>query len=102
MNLNLTLDLSSLSEGIYGLTLTDNNGCQNLISVSVQQPSLFEVNILGDTSVCFGSSLILTADNGDDFIWSTGETNQYYSTTSSSSKTRITSCGDEINLAEKF
>ncbi|SVE63417.1 uncharacterized protein METZ01_LOCUS516271, partial [marine metagenome] len=71
-----TEDLTSLSAGTYNLLLTDDNGCQKSLSIVIGQPALFEVDILGDTTLCLGDYTELTANNGDTFSWSTGETTQ--------------------------
>ena len=69
-----TEDLTSVIAGPYTLTITDGNGCQGSISSNVVQPPFFEVDILGNTSLCIGDAIILTASNGVNFIWSTAET----------------------------
>lgn len=75
-NGDTTEDLTSLSAGTYNLLLTDDNGCQKSLSIVIGQPALFEVDILGDTTLCLGDHTELTANNGDTFSWSTGETTQ--------------------------
>ncbi|MFY7991299.1 MAG: gliding motility-associated C-terminal domain-containing protein [Fluviicola sp.] len=62
--------VSSQNAGIYYLTVTDVNGCQNSDSIAlIAAPSDFAV-ITGDTSLCPGETLQLTASGGDSYIWS--------------------------------
>lgn len=64
-------------EGIYSVTVTDDNGCTGMVStVVVQSDQLFPA-ILGDTSICDGQPLMLDAGPGyDEYIWESGDTTQ--------------------------
>lgn len=58
--------------GTYTVTVTNANGCSAAAStnITVNQPPV--VNIIGDTSFCQGSSIILTATGSDNvsYVWS--------------------------------
>jgi large repetitive protein len=52
-----TQDLSALSAGAYGVTVTDNNGCTIAASVSITQPAAALGGAIAGTNVlCFGNT----------------------------------------------
>jgi hypothetical protein len=57
----------------YYVTITDANGCFSIIGKQVEVIPKANYTITGNTSICPGSSTILTA-NGFSHLWSTGET----------------------------
>ena len=57
----------------YFVTVSDDNSCTAVDTVSVTVNSLPLADAGKDTSVCFGSSINLTANGGVAYIWSTGE-----------------------------
>ncbi|MCI5083582.1 MAG: HYR domain-containing protein, partial [Saprospiraceae bacterium] len=60
--------------GDYSVTVTDENGCQAVATITVEVLPLPDVQIEGDLSYCFGSETTLTAVGADTYAWSTGET----------------------------
>ncbi len=73
-----TKDRSGLSQGNYTVTVTDANGCQDVESITINEPSqLASVGIRQNVS-CFGGStgaINLTASGGVgpySFLWSNG------------------------------
>jgi gliding motility-associated-like protein len=61
--------------GIYGITVTDANGCEGTAEVTVEEAEALSPQIQGSTTFCPGSST--TLDGGADFatyLWSTGST----------------------------
>lgn len=70
--------ISSLFFGVYTHTLTDNNGCKAVSSVTITQPAALTQTISVDNVVCFGSasgSATVTANGGSapySYLWSTG------------------------------
>ncbi len=56
-----TATASGLQAGTYTLTVTDQSNCINSVSVSINEPPAFTVNLNGDTSICAGESSTLTA-----------------------------------------
>ncbi len=71
---NQTTASITAGTGTYTVTVTDNNGCQGSTSVSVTS-SAPAVTITGDTGVCEGTQVILTATGGYPvYNWNTGDT----------------------------
>lgn len=74
--------IDSLNAGTYTVTVTDDNGCQNVDSFSVTQPSLLVVDSITTTDVtCYGDStgsaaVSASGGNGPPFSykWNTGDT----------------------------
>jgi gliding motility-associated-like protein len=64
--------------GSYSVTTTDTNNCSsqsNIINIVLNTPGL--ASITGNNQICIGGSTVLTASNGQSFLWSpTGETTQ--------------------------
>ncbi|HZW63245.1 MAG TPA: T9SS type A sorting domain-containing protein [Flavobacteriaceae bacterium] len=54
------------------------NGCssEDSVTVFVNQSIPFEVNAGDDVEICEGDTVLLTATEGDTYLWSTGETTQ--------------------------
>ncbi|NNF02159.1 MAG: hypothetical protein HKN22_05705, partial [Bacteroidia bacterium] len=76
-------DISSLSPGFYTLTVTDNNGCQDSITISIVQPAVLDIDTQSIIHLsCFNSNdgqidLITTGGNGSNgYIWSDGATTE--------------------------
>ncbi len=63
------------NSGTYTVTVTDNNGCTNTATTTVNVNPLPNVVINGNTSLCQGSSSVLTATGADYYTWSTGASN---------------------------
>lgn len=89
----ITANITSISAGTYGVTVTDANGCTGTGSVTIMQPSA----VLPTTSVtnvsCFGGSngsIDLTVSGGSSgysYMWSTGSTSQDISSLSAGTYT---------------
>ncbi|MCB9236093.1 MAG: T9SS type A sorting domain-containing protein [Bacteroidia bacterium] len=63
--------------GLYHVTLTDTNGCVDKDSLVLGINPLPVINLNNDTSICFGDTLVLDADNaGASFLWTGGATTQ--------------------------
>ena len=60
------------SSGLYVVEMTDEHGCQGADSISVWFTPAPVANLGKDTTLCFGESLWLTADNGTAH-WNTGD-----------------------------
>ena len=76
-------ELSGLSAGVYNLTLTDDNGCENnSFTTTIYEPSSITVDITVDNfESCYDSSdaqLTVTVSGGNDsiytYIWDSGDT----------------------------
>lgn len=63
--------------GTYSVTVTDANACSATDSVSYIFESLPFVELGNDTSICFGTSITLSATAGyAGYLWSTGDTTE--------------------------
>ena len=58
--------------GTYIVTVVDINGCAGNSAITLGQYS-FSVNA-DQNSLCSGSTVAITANGGDNYLWSTGET----------------------------
>ncbi|HLP95855.1 MAG TPA: choice-of-anchor L domain-containing protein [Saprospiraceae bacterium] len=75
--------ISGLLPGTYTVTITDNNGCQEVSAMQVFEPALIQiVTALNRAPSCFGGNdgqLTTYAVGGTtpfDFVWNTGQVNQ--------------------------
>lgn len=69
--------LAITTAGQYFVTVTDVNTCVGEDSVSAFVNLVPVVNLGIGSSVCVGDSVVLSAGSGlDDYLWSTGDTNQ--------------------------
>ena len=59
--------------GEYTVIGTDENGCQNLATVIIEEFPLPEVEIIGELAFCAGETTELTAVGAVEYIWSTGD-----------------------------
>jgi gliding motility-associated-like protein len=64
--------------GTYSILVQDINGCSGTASIAIDQ-AYFELLILGDTTVCNGTFATLQATGGDNYLWSTEETDSIIS-----------------------
>lgn len=60
--------------GIYTVTGTSSAGCTNTANVTVLVSQAPQITITGDTEICSGESTTLTANGGDTYLWSNGNT----------------------------
>jgi len=70
-------DLTIASSGTYSVTGTNSFGCSSSATQDVSNLQTPTVNIIGDTLVCEGSSITLTASNlltGTTLLWSNSST----------------------------
>jgi hypothetical protein len=84
-NVILPIQLQNFAVGSYNLTF--NNGCNsNTVSATITQPALPSAPIItanGNTTFCQGNSIILQSSQSSGNIWSTNETTQAITVTSS-------------------
>lgn len=66
-----TPTLSVLAGGNYGLTVTDENGCEAENMVEVTENPMPEVIIEGEDVLCTGDSTELSAAGFESYLWST-------------------------------
>jgi len=63
--------------GVYAVTATTSDGCttvSNYLAVTVDPIEVPEIEIQGDTVLCFGDSVVLTSSPAGAYLWSTGAT----------------------------
>ncbi len=69
--------LSTEISGIYSLATTTAEGCVGADTIEILFRELPIVQLINDTAICAGSSLMLDAGNlGSQFDWNTGDTTQ--------------------------
>ncbi|MGV3630857.1 MAG: M43 family zinc metalloprotease [Bacteroidota bacterium] len=97
-NLGITLPypFSGLTAGTYNFTF-DSNGCtSNMVSVSLTDPgapAAPTISAGGATTFCDGGSVILTSSSATDNLWSTGETTQSITVSTTSVVTLVLNPG---------
>lgn len=79
----------------YYVTVTSEQNCSYTDSVTILVHPKPQIEILGDTVLCFGTPMFLTATGGDTYLWSDGSTNNSIEIveTSSVSVTATTNMG---------
>lgn len=90
--------------GVYSVTVTDQNGCQNADTVEIENINV-SVSLGGDTAICSGDGSFVILDLYDSYLWNDGNmgNTQYigsagiYSVTVSSNGCEAT---DEIEVTE--
>jgi gliding motility-associated-like protein len=89
--------ISNLAPGNYTVEIKDATGCiENKTYTISSVPIAASIVITGDTVLCNGQSVILTASGGVSYTWSTGETSNSI-TVSPQSTTVIGVEGTDIN-----
>ena len=69
-----TFGLQTLTAGgTYTNTLTAANGCDSVVTLTLTILTPVNGTLTSDTSICLGSSVILEANGGTSYLWSTGE-----------------------------
>ncbi len=67
----------------YCVTVTDTNGCIGSDCIFITVDAIPTATISGPSTICNGSSATLNAGGGTSYLWSSGETTQGISTTTS-------------------
>lgn len=74
-----TQSIEVTQTGNYAVTVTDENGCYSIaepVGVVFVQPVIPTVEIASPTEICAGGTVILTAGNGESYLWNTNESTQ--------------------------
>jgi len=80
VNPNNTKRISFLYAGTYTVTITDQNNCQNSLSINVAQPSVLSLSPVIQNISCFGNqdgSISVAANGGVSpylYLWNTSDT----------------------------
>ena len=67
-----TLTISPSGSQTYVVTVTNNFGCSASMDVPVTVNALPNVNFVGNTTICSGTTTSITAEGGNTYAWSTG------------------------------
>jgi hypothetical protein len=65
--------------GIYSVTISDDAGCFGIssgVQITIDPIETPTISVEGDTSFCVGGSVVLTASEAAEYLWSNGETSQ--------------------------
>ncbi len=76
-----TEDITKLVDGVYTITVADNNGCSISVTKQLTQPAALQVTSNATNAVCFGGagSIDVTTTGGAQpykFVWSNGATTE--------------------------
>lgn len=86
-NITLPSTINNLSSGTYNISFTGLNLCEsNAVSQSLTDPNAPTVPIIlvtGNNPFCEGESIVLTSSFASSYLWSTGETTQSITVSSS-------------------
>ena len=91
----------TVGAGNYSVIVTNANGCTDEVQVQVNDFPDFEVEISGVTNICEGTQTTLTATNGFNYTWSTGETTQFITAGAGTYTVEVTNsdgCTDEASI----
>ncbi len=69
-----TASVSINAFGVYTVTGTSTEGCSNTANVTVLVSQAPQITISGETDLCAGESTTLTANGGETYLWSNGNT----------------------------
>jgi len=91
--------------GTYTNTITAANGCDSVVILNLTILTSVNTTLTPDTSICLGSSIILEANGGANYLWSTGETTPVIAvtptatTTYSVTITGVNGCSKTLSVA---
>ncbi|MEI7595189.1 MAG: choice-of-anchor L domain-containing protein [Bacteroidota bacterium] len=61
-NLQTTTSITNLISDNYTVTITDQNGCDTIVSTHIYQPNAISTNISNDVTICIGSSTTISSN----------------------------------------
>lgn len=62
------------NQGAYTVTVSSENGCQAMASVTVEDRPMPDFNLSGNSFLCENTTEVLSATGNNEYVWSTGET----------------------------
>jgi hypothetical protein len=69
-----TINVNPTSSTSYSCSVTNNYGCQIVVSKPINVNPLPQPQLFGGNQFCDGTSLVLTAAGGNSYIWDSGDT----------------------------
>jgi hypothetical protein len=72
-----TSNINVNSQGTYTVTVTDMNGCEDVVVHSLNVNPLPNVILNGDTEICDGDNTIITVEGDGTYLWSNQSTAQF-------------------------
>lgn len=85
---------TGLASGNYEGIVTDANGCNDTVSVSVNNVGGVNANVTNNPTICEGNSTTLVASGGTGYLWSSGQTTNTITVTPASSATYYVTVSD--------
>jgi len=77
----ITRDITVDASGIYSVTVTSINGCQQISAIEIDEVITMAPQIIGDSIYCEGGSTILEVNTAGNILWSTGSSDDNISVT---------------------
>ncbi len=71
-------DIYNLGSGTYNITITDDNDCDYIASVSLFSDNNFSFDLGNDTLLCQNQNTVITAPSGLIYTWQDGSTNSSF------------------------
>lgn len=74
-----TQQITATTAGNYNVTITNSSGCSatsSIQAINVMTTPTATITANGNTNICQGGSVILSAPSGYNYIWSNGNSNQ--------------------------
>lgn len=103
----ITEDISGIGVGIYTVTITDNNGCTEISSVTINEPTEIIVEANVNNITCYGGndgSISLNVIGGTSpytFVWSNGQiSSSIFGLTAGSYQVTVTDSMSCISVSE--
>lgn len=76
-NGNTSNTVTVSAPGVYSVTVTNANGCQNTLSSTVTEKTVTVPTINGKLTICEGETTTLRASGGNSYVWDDGSTQAY-------------------------
>lgn len=96
------LKVAPNADVVYNLVATSSSNCKADTTVYVTVNQVPDVNVLGNTDICFGNSVSLTGSGAKTYSWSDGTTGDKFTATPiSSTKYQVTGT-DENGCSAKY
>lgn len=91
---------TGLAGGAYDGIVTDDNGCKDTVSVTVNNVGGVNANITNNPTICQGSSATLVASGGTGYLWNSGQTTSTISVSPASTTTYYVTVTDNFQCSD--